>query len=484
MEQEENRKMLKTETKFLWSVVVLAGTLQGCFQSTFTTATSANGSNGSNGGGSTVITIVWPTPIPATVPSAPTIGTPVANSNSASVLFTAPGSNGGSPILSYTVTSTPGNFTGTGSTSPITVAGLTNGIPYIFTVTATNAVGTGVASSASISVTPEPSVITLAGTAGVIGSVDATGAAASFHYPESVAVDSSGNVYVADTNNHTIRKITSSGVVTTLAGQAGIHGSTNATGTAASFYSPAAVAVDVSGNVYVVDTGNYTIRMITPAGVVTTIAGTAGTSGCVAGTGAAARFGQSEGIAVDNLGNLYVADPGCQSIWKIAPGAVVTRLAGSTGALSGSTDGTGTTARFYNPQGIAVDSLGNLYVADSSNFTIRKITSAGVVTTLAGTAGFSGSTNATGAAASFNDPIGVAVDSSGNLYVGDTFNHTIRKITPVGVVTTFAGATASNGSTDGIATAARFNEPEGVAVDSSGNVYVADFGNHTIRKIH
>ena len=324
-------------------------------------------------------------------------------------------------------------------------------------------------------------VTTLAGTAGSDGSSDGTGAAARFNSPRSVAVDASGNVFVADMSNHTIRKITSAGVVTTLAGTAGSPGSSDGTGAAARFSSPYGVAVDASGNVFVADTGNHTIRKITSAGVVTTLAGTAGSQGSNDGTGAAARFNYPRGVAVDASGNLYVADSGNHTIRKITPAGVVTTLAGA--GSDGSSDGTGAAARFFSPTGVAVDASDNLYVADSGNHTIRKITPAGVVSTLAGTAGFSGSSDGTGAAARFNYPRGVAVDASGNLYVADADNHTIRKITSVGVVTTLAGTAGSDGSSNGTGAAASFNFPYGVAVDASGNVYVADTENHTIRKI-
>jgi streptogramin lyase len=331
-------------------------------------------------------------------------------------------------------------------------------------------------------ITPAGVVTTLAGTAGSVGSADGTGSAARFYYPQGVAVDGSGNLYVADLGNHTIRKITPAGVVTTLAGTAGSSGSADGTGSAARFYLPYGVAVDSSGNVYVADTHNNTIRKITPAGVVTTLAGTAASFGSADGTGSAARFNYPYGVAVDGSGNVYVADPGNNTIRKITPAGVVTTLAGTAGS-SGSADGTGSAARFWSPGGVAVDGSGNVYVVDNFNHTIRKITPAGVVTTLAGTALSSGSADGTGSAARFYYPSGVAVDGSGNVYVADTNNYTIRKITPAGVVTTLAGTAGSPGSTDGTGSAARFNGPYGVAVDGSGNVYVADTSNHTIRKI-
>jgi len=325
-------------------------------------------------------------------------------------------------------------------------------------------------------ITPAGVVITLAGS-GSSGFSNGTGTAATFSAPSGVAVDGSGNVYVADGNNYAIRKITPAGVVSTIAGSRS-PGFTNGTGTAATFYLPRGVAVDGSGNVYVGDAGNNAIRKITPAGVVSTLAGS-GSLGFGNGTGTAATFSAPNGVAVDGSGSVYVADTGNNAIRKITPAGVVSTLAGSVS--SGFTNGTGTAATFYYPSDVAVDNSGNVYVAEFGNNAIRKITPAGVVSTLAGS-GSPGFTNGTGTAATFTSPYGVAVDGSGNVYVADVTNHAIRKITPAGVVSTLAGS-GSLGFSNGTGTAATFDGPYGVAADGSGNVYVADLGNHAIRKI-
>ena len=331
-------------------------------------------------------------------------------------------------------------------------------------------------------ITPAGVVSTLAGMAGVAGSADGTGAAARFNGPLGVATDSAGNVYVADTRNSTIRKITPAGVVSTLAGKASVTGSVDGTGAAASFNGLSGIATDNAGNAYVADLGNNTIRKITPQGVVSTQAGTAGTIGSADGTGVAASFNAPSGVAVDGSGNVYVTDKGNSTIRKITPAGVVSTLAGTAG-VTGSADGTGAAASFNFPDGIAIDGAGNLYVADTVNHTIRKITSSGVVSTLAGTAGVAGSADATGSAAGFNAPTGIATDSAGNVYVVDTGNSTLRKITPAGVVSTLAGAAGVAGSADGTGSAAGFSSPGGVAIDAAGNAYVADTGNNTVRKI-
>ena len=326
----------------------------------------------------------------------------------------------------------------------------------------------GFAQSASAQTYTPYHFATLAGFPGSSGSADGTGSAALFKSPSAVAVDGGGNVFVADSANNTLRKISAGGVVTTLPAPA------------VAFNAPAGIATDSNGS-YVADTGNQVIRKIANGGVVTTLAGTVGVSGHADATGAAASFNSPQGVASDGGSNIYVADTGNNTIRAINAGGVVTTLAGTAGS-SGQADGTGAVARFSSPYGIAADGNGNVYVADSGNNTIRKIVIAtGVVTTIAGTAGTTGSSDGTGTAARFNNPCGLAAGPNGNLYVADTGNHTIRLIQSGGVVTTLGGVPGTSGSADGTGSTALFKSPYGVAVDGSGNVYVADTANDIIR---
>lgn len=340
----------------------------------------------------------------------------------------------------------------------------------------------------------EPTCFTnLAGLAGTSGTVNGTGTAAQFNQPWGLAVDSAGNVYVADTLNHIIRKVTAAGVVTLLAGVPGTAGSANGANNVATFSRPTGVAVNGAGTVVLVaDYNSHMIRQIS-GGTVTTLAGS-GIAGTANATGSAAEFRNPFGVALNSAGTVaYVSDQNNQTIRAITiPGGVVTTLAGAAGG--GYADGANNTALFNTPRGIAVDAGGNVYVADSGNLLVRKITAGGFVTTLGGALFTPGFNDGLGSGSRFSiltpmspfgGPTGVAVDSAGNVYVADQGSsgagHTVRKITPAGNVTTLAGSVGVAGSADGTGVAAGFNGLGGVAVDSAGKLYVADTLNHTIR---
>jgi sugar lactone lactonase YvrE len=373
---------------------------------------------------------------------------------------------------------------------------------------------------------------TLAGRALTSGAVDGVGSNARFNRPFGVAVDTTGNVFVSDSTNHTVRKVTPDGTVTTLAGLAGTPGSADGTGTAARFAivggdpsyatGPFGIAIALTGDVLVADGDNHAIRRVTQAGVVTTMAGKAGIVGFSDGAAGSALFKVPVGLAVTRDGSSYVADTYNHVIRRISASGVVSTIAGSPGDW-GTADGIGQAARFWHPTAIAADPAGNLYVADSTNIIRKLVPFAGnldtwSVTTIAGTPFTVGSVDGTGAAARFgkqqppptppsttlvylpsfsppnfspafkdNDVYslgelpGLAADAVGNVYVCDFSNHTIRKISPAGVVTTIGGSNNS-GAADAIGATAQFRNPAGIAVDGAGNLYIADFFNHTIRK--
>ena len=377
-------------------------------------------------------------------------------------------------------------------------------------------------------------VSTIAGTTRMPGNTDGSGAAALFGDPVGVAVDGQGNVYVADGSSNTIRELTPAGTgwfVSTIAGQSGVAGTNDGTGTNALLNNPTGIAADLAGNLYVADSVNNTIRMISPQGsnwVVSTIAGQPGSSGSAGGLGPNAQFNYPAGVAVDGSGNLFVADLYNNLIREIQPDGtnwMVSTIAGAgpsspfiypnsvgvdsndnvfvgqflgviaeivpvgggwsvsdiAGAAAfGFANGTGTNAQFNFTWGAAVNAVGNLFVVDTFNNCIRSVTSGGVVSTLAGLPPVSAGADGTGAAAQFNLPGGLAVDSVGNIYVADSQNYDVREVTSAGVVTTIAGRAGDYGGANGIGSYAQFHRIEGVAVDPEENVYVTDFADYYI----
>ena len=300
-----------------------------------------------------------------------------------------------------------------------------------------------------------------------------------FRNPISMVFDSGGNMYVSDHSNHCIRKITSQGISSRFAGS-GQNAWVDGTETAASFNGPCGITIDSAGNIYVADQNNHSIRKITPGGVVSTIAGT-GISGFSGDGGPAtsAKLHNPAGVAVDRADNVYITDQANHRIRKVSNGIITTFAGSGAGTLA---NGTGTAASFSSPSGITIDSSGNLYIGDQWNHSIRKITTpGGVVSTIAGT-NTAGYVDGTGAAARFRQPYGLVLDSNRNIYVGDFANNSIRKITQAGVVTTIAGS-GTGGFINGLGYAASFNGPYGIAMDNTGSLYVAEWNNHSIRKL-
>jgi sugar lactone lactonase YvrE len=316
-------------------------------------------------------------------------------------------------------------------------------------------------------------VTTLAGSTG--GFADGTVQNALFNKPTGICTDTDLNLYIAERGNYKIRKIAAAGQVTTLAGST--KGFTDGPAATAKFQQPMGITRDAQGVLYVADMTANAIRRIATDGTVSTIAG--GTEGYSPGSVTTAMFYQPAGICVASSGAVYLTDFGNHLVRNIS-GTMVNNVAGYA-CQSGWADGTGNQARLNGPLGMCIDAQGSFYVADTYGQRIRKVTAAGVVTTIAGS-DMQGKADGTGNQATFFQPGAICVDATGNLYVADTENHLIRKITPAGVVTTIAG-TGNTGKADGIGTAASFNSPAGICVDAQGALYVADTYNNLIRKI-
>ena len=300
-----------------------------------------------------------------------------------------------------------------------------------------------------------------------------------------MAVDSSGNLYITDRNNHRIRKVDSTGTITTIAGT-GKDGFSGDGGPAsqAQLNFPTGVAVNGEGNLYIADVGNHRIRKVDSTGTITTFAGTGERGfGGDGGPAIQAQLDAPTGVAVDGAGNLYIADRNNSRIRKVDSIGTITTIAGGGGF--GEDGGPAIQARLSLPYSVAVDGAGNLYIADQYNNRIRRVDSTGTITTIAGTGelGFGGDGGPATQARLFL-PYGVAVDGAGNLYIADQYNHRIRKVDSTGTITTIAGTGERRfGGDGGPAIQAQLDEPTGVVVDGAGNLYIADLANHRIRKV-
>ena len=444
------------------------------------------------GGGSTPPNPTGPAVTLPGKPPAPTVS--AATPNSLTVEWMEP-ENTGPAITDYDVQYREGGSGGftdaqhEGTALTATLTGLSPDTVYEVQVRARNATGTGAWSESGEGRTsPQQTIDTVAGTGRFGFSGDGgPAAAARLAFPYGVAVDSAGNVYIADSGNQRIRKIDSTGTITTIAGT-GEYGFSGDYGPAveAELRRPRGVAVDSAGNVYIADTSNNGIRKVDSTGTITTIAGTGefGFSGD-GGPAVEAELRNPHGVAVDSAGNVYIADTSNGRIRKVDSTGTITTIAG-TGEFGFSGDGgPAAAARLAFPYGVAVDSAGNVYIADSSNRRIRKVDSTGTITTIAGTGefGFSGD-GGPAVEAELYYPAGVAVDSAGNVYIADSGNQRIRKIGWRGTITTIAGTGEFGFSGDGgPAVAALLNRPGGVAVDGAGNIYIAEPDGHRIRKL-
>ncbi len=310
---------------------------------------------------------------------------------------------------------------------------------------------------------------------------------AKLSYPYAVATDASGNFYIADTDNCRVRKVSSSGIITTVAGNGSCgYSGDGGSATAAKIYYPYGVAVDGAGNLYIADLYSYRVRKVSTSGIITTVAGNGsyGFSGD-GGPATSAKLTYAYGVAVDGAGNLYIADIYNYRVRKVSTSGIITTVAGSGSYGFSGDGGPAVSAKLYYPQGVAVDAAGNLYIADSGNHRVRKVDSAGIITTVAGSGngGFSGD-GSSAVSARLYYPQGVVVDAAGNLYIADSSNYRVRRVSSSGIITTIAGNGSYIYSGDGgPATSASFYYPASISVDGSGNLYIADPYSHRIRRV-
>jgi sugar lactone lactonase YvrE len=328
------------------------------------------------------------------------------------------------------------------------------------------------------------STITGTGYAG-FGGDGSLASSAQLNYPVGVAADSAGNLFIGDTNNNRIRKVSSAGIITTFAGtgNAGFSGD-GGQASSADLNAPNNVAIDSTGNLFFYDSKNYRIRKISSTGVITTVAGN-GSAG-YSGDGGQAVNAQIQGgpLTVDSAGNIYISERYNNRIRKVSFAGIITTFAGNgTAAFSGD-GGQATSASINNPGGVTVDAAGNLYIADWGNSRLRKASSTGVITTVAGNGNASYSGDGGQATSASLNPLGIALDYAGNLFISEFNGNRIRKVSANGTITTVAGNGTSGFSGDGgMATSAQLNNPIGVAVDSVGNLFIADSNNNRIRKV-
>lgn len=309
---------------------------------------------------------------------------------------------------------------------------------------------------------PVYEVSTVAGS-GTLGFADGTGTGASFNYPTGMVFDAAGNLFVCDTRNHCIRKITPAGEVSTFAGST-VNGNADGTGTSAQFSQPRGIVLDKAGSFYVTDAGNSNIRKITSEGVVTTI------------FDGDPEFKFPSAIVIDSKGDFFITDFISNVVWKLSATGGISLFAGD--GSNGFADGQGQAAQISEVWGIAIDANDNLFVTNHHG--VRKITPTGAVTTIAGSDA-EGFADGKGSEAKFSAPRGIVLSASGDLYICDSSNHRIRRVTQGGDVLTVAGGAA--GLADGVGTDAQFSSPFGMTSDANGKMYVSEIDNHTIRKI-
>lgn len=339
-------------------------------------------------------------------------------------------------------------------------------------------------SSASLALASSGTLSIIAGTGSLGSPIPGPATSSPLNAPYGVAVDSAGNVYIADLNNNVIEKVTPSGTLSIFAGTGSPGLPIPGPATSSPLNSPRGIAVDSAGNVIIGDSDNSVVEQVTPSGTLSIIAGTPGSYGPpIPGPATSSPMDAPTGVAIDSAGNLYIADEGNNQIYKVTPSGTLSIIAGTRGSGS-PTPGPATNSEFYSPSSVAVDSTGNVYVSDEGNNLIEKVTPSGTLSIIVGTPGSSGPpTPGPAISSSLNNPLGVAVDSAGNVYIADQTNNVIEKVTPSGVLSIIAGSGSLGPATPGPATSSPLRYPDAVAVDSRGNLYIADQSNSEIEEV-
>jgi sugar lactone lactonase YvrE len=356
------------------------------------------------------------------------------------------------------------------------------GVPRILAISAAlGVIACAATGQAAFAFPPTYSLSAFAGT-GTVGTPTAGAATSShLHEPDSVAVDSAGNVYIADTQNEDVERVTPSGTLSIIAGN-GVAGTpTPGAATSSHLDEPTGVAVDSSGNVYIANDESYDVVKVTPSGTLSIVAGN-GTKGApVAGTAVSSPLGEVWGLAIDSSGTVYISDGSEQVIEKVTASGQLSIFAGTVGQTGTPTSGPATSSHFRYPSALAIDSSGNLYVADYENGRIEKITPSGTLSVIAGDGSFAVPTPGPATSSALWDPIGVAVDAAGDVYIADTSNYDIDAVTPGGTLSIIAGKNTAGAPTyGGPATSSDLDIPEGIASTPAGRLYVADSYNYTI----